>query len=34
MFNDFLRRHAAAGLYLASFIAALLSAASMVANAQ
>jgi hypothetical protein len=35
MFNQFLRRHAAAaGLYLASFIAALLSAASMIANAQ
>jgi hypothetical protein len=34
MFSQFFRRHAAAGLYLASFVAALLSAASLVANAQ
>lgn len=34
MFSQFIRRHAAAGLYLACVIAALLSAASMIANAQ
>jgi hypothetical protein len=34
MFSQLFRRHAAAGLYLASFLAALLSAASLVANAQ
>lgn len=34
MFSQLLRRHAAAGLYLASFAIALLSFASLVANAQ
>lgn len=34
MFSQILRRHAAAGLYLASVSAALLSAASLVANAE
>ncbi|VTU16700.1 hypothetical protein H6CHR_00587 [Variovorax sp. PBL-H6] len=34
MFSQLLRRHAAAGLYLASVAAALLSAASLVANAK
>ncbi|VTU20483.1 hypothetical protein H4CHR_00593 [Variovorax sp. PBS-H4] len=34
MFSQLLRRHAAAGLYLASMAAALLSAASLVTNAK
>ncbi|MDR6535805.1 hypothetical protein [Variovorax soli] len=34
MFSQLLHRHAAAGLYLASFLIALLSAVSLVANAQ
>jgi hypothetical protein len=34
MFRQFLRRHAAFGLYFASFAIALLAAASLVANAQ
>ena len=34
MFSQLLRRHAAAGLYLASVAAALLSAASLVAYAK
>jgi hypothetical protein len=34
MFSQLLRRHAAAGLYLASFAIALLSFAGLVANAQ
>jgi len=34
MFTQLLHRHAAAGLYLASFLIAMLSAVSLVANAQ
>ncbi|MBT2321631.1 hypothetical protein J7E62_04565 [Variovorax paradoxus] len=34
MFRSILRRHAAAGLYIASVVAALLSAASLVTHAQ